>query len=47
MVKGTRLAAEFIVDLLTEGWSEETILKSYPGLTSEDVRACLAYASAT
>jgi uncharacterized protein (DUF433 family) len=46
VVKGTRLAVEFIIELLAQGWSEEEILKNYPGLTSEDIRACLAYASA-
>jgi uncharacterized protein (DUF433 family) len=46
VIKGTRLAVEFIVDLLAQGWSERDILDSYPGLTQEDIRACLAYASA-
>jgi uncharacterized protein (DUF433 family) len=46
VVRGTRLAVEFIVDLLAQGWSETDILTNYPGLTSEDIRACLAYASA-
>ena len=46
VVKGTRLAVEFIVDLLAEGWSEADILRNYPGLTHKDVQACLAYASA-
>jgi uncharacterized protein (DUF433 family) len=46
VVKGTRLAVEFIIDLLALGWSEADILKNYPGLTTEDIRACLAYASA-
>jgi len=45
VVKGTRLAVEFIVDLLAQGWSEDNILRNYPGLTVEDVRACLSYAS--
>lgn len=44
VVKGTRLSVEFIVDLLAEGWTEAQILEQYPGLTSEDVHACLAYA---
>ena len=44
VVKGTRLAVEFVVGLLAEGWSEEDILSSYPGLTVEDIRACLSYA---
>lgn len=46
VVKGTRLAVEFIVDLLGQGWSEADILESYPGLTREDIQACLQYASA-
>ncbi len=45
IVKGTRLAVEFVVDLLAQGWTEGDILKNYPGLTHEDVLACLAYAS--
>jgi uncharacterized protein (DUF433 family) len=46
VVKGTRLAVEFIVDLLAQGWIEGDILQNYPGITSEDIRACLQYASA-
>jgi uncharacterized protein (DUF433 family) len=46
-VKGTRLAVEFIIDLLAEGWSESDILSNYPGLTTQDIQACLAYASWT
>jgi uncharacterized protein (DUF433 family) len=45
VVKGTRLAVEFIIELLANGWTEEQVLDSYPGLTHEDVLACLAYAS--
>jgi uncharacterized protein (DUF433 family) len=45
VIKGTRLAVEFIVDLLAQGWTEEEILRNYPGLTREDIRACLQYAS--
>ncbi len=46
VVKGTRLAVEFIVDLLAQGWSEEEVVRNYPGLRYEDIQACLAYASA-
>ncbi len=45
VVKGTRLAVEFIVDLLAQGWSEADLLRNYPGLTHEDIQACLSYAS--
>ena len=44
IVRGTRLAVEFVVGLLSEGWAEAEILRNYPGLTHEDVLACLAYA---
>ncbi len=47
VVKGTRLAVEFIIDLLAQGWTEEEILSNYPGLTHQDILACLAYASDT
>ncbi len=46
IVKGTRLAVEFIIELLAQGWSEADILENYPGLTREDIQACLKYASA-
>src|SRR5947209_9696841 len=44
VVKGTRLAVEFVIDLLAQGWTEADVLKNYPGLTREDILACLAYA---
>jgi uncharacterized protein (DUF433 family) len=46
VIKGTRLAVEFVVDLLAQGWSENDILRNYPGLSANDIRACLQYASA-
>jgi uncharacterized protein (DUF433 family) len=45
VVRGTRLAVEFIIELLAQGWSHEEILQNYPGLTQEDILACLGYAS--
>ena len=45
IVKGTRLAVEFVIDLLAQGWSEQEILKNYPGLEREDISACLRYAT--
>ena len=46
VIKGTRLAVEFIIELLAEGWSHDDIIQNYPGITPEDVQACLGYASA-
>ncbi len=45
VVKGTRIAVELVVDLMAKGWTQEQILDSYPNLTTEDLHACLAYAS--
>jgi uncharacterized protein (DUF433 family) len=45
VIRGTRVAVEFILDLLAAGQSESEILSNYPGLTREDILACLSYAS--
>ena len=45
VVRGRRIAVEMVVELLAAGWSHAQILASYPHLTEEDIRACLAYAS--
>jgi uncharacterized protein (DUF433 family) len=45
IIKGTRLAVEFILELLAEGWTPERILGSYPQLRDEDIRASLLYSA--
>jgi uncharacterized protein (DUF433 family) len=45
VVHGTRLAVEFILELLAAGQSKTEVLANYPGLTRDDILACLAYAS--
>lgn len=47
VIKGTRIAVEFVIDLLAQGWAEPEILGNYPGLTHEDILACLKYAGET
>jgi uncharacterized protein (DUF433 family) len=42
VIKGSRLAVEFIVELLAEEWNYSQILKSYPQLTEEDIRTALS-----
>lgn len=42
-IKGTRVLVTAILDNLVAGVSEEDILKSYPTLTRDDIRAALAY----
>jgi uncharacterized protein (DUF433 family) len=47
VIKGTRIAVEFILDLLAEGWTHDDILRNHPSLTSGDLHAALHYAAET
>jgi len=44
VVQGTRLSVEFVIGLMAEGWREPDIIANYPGLSHDDLIACLAYA---
>ncbi len=44
-IRGTRLAVDFLLDLLGGGWTVAEILENYPGLTETELRACLSYAA--
>jgi uncharacterized protein (DUF433 family) len=44
VIAGTRIAVEFVVDLLASGWSHDQILANYPRLSEHDILACLQYA---
>ena len=45
VIKGTRLTVDYILNLLAHGASWEEILEEYNGLTQEDIRACLLFAT--
>ena len=45
IIRGTRITVESIIDLLAQGWSTDETLRNYPGLSLEDIQACLSYAS--
>ena len=45
IIKNTRIAVEFVVDLLGRGWTTEQKLDEYDHLTKDDIQACFAYAS--
>ena len=45
VVKGTRLSVEHLVGLLAQGWPEADVIDAYPGITREDLLACLKYAA--
>lgn len=42
-VRGHRIWVSLILDLLADGVSERDILTNYPGLTAEDIRACIEF----
>lgn len=44
-IKGTRIMVSIILDYLKAGESYETILKQYPPLKEEDIRATISYAA--
>jgi len=45
VIRGTRIPVYLILELLAAGVSVKGILKEYPELTRDDVRAALKYAS--
>ena len=40
-----RITVYDVLEYLASGMSEEQILKDFPYLTREDIRACLSYAA--
>lgn len=45
IVRGTRITVGDVLEYLASGMREEEILKDFPQLTLDDIRACLAYAA--
>ena len=45
VVRGTRLAVDFLLGLFAAGWTAEQVLAGYPQLTPEALRAVFAYAA--
>lgn len=43
VIKGTRISVEFILELLSNGWSYERILGEYPQLKKKDILAAIQY----
>ena len=44
-IRGHRIWVSLILDLLASGESFESILAHYPGISREDIQACIAYGS--
>ncbi|MCH9647867.1 MAG: DUF433 domain-containing protein [Deltaproteobacteria bacterium] len=47
ILQGTRLAVDFILGLLAEGWTVEEILENYPAVSPEALQAVFAFAAET
>ncbi len=45
IIKGTRISVELVIGLLAQGWTQAEVLENYPGLSREDILACLGYAA--
>jgi len=44
-VRGLRITVYEVLEYLASGMSEAEILRDFPDLTREDIRACLAFAA--
>jgi len=45
VIRGSRLAVDFVLNLMAHGATEQEILDEYAGLTTEDIRACFLFAT--
>jgi uncharacterized protein (DUF433 family) len=44
-IRGLRITVYDVLDYLASGMKEDEILRDFPDLTKEDLRACLAFAA--
>lgn len=44
-IRGLRITVYDVLDYLASGMAIEEILRDFPDLTEEDIRACLAFAA--
>ena len=44
-VRGMRITVSDVLGYLASGMSEQEIVEDFPELTSEDIKACLAFAA--
>ena len=47
VVRGTRLAVDFLLGLFAARWTELQVRENYPQLTPESLRAAFAFAAET
>jgi uncharacterized protein (DUF433 family) len=44
-IRGTRMTVTDVLEYLASGMTPEEVLEDFPDLTTEDIRACLAFAA--
>ena len=44
-IRGLRITVYDVLEYLASGMTEDEILKDFPDLTREDIKACLAFAA--
>jgi uncharacterized protein (DUF433 family) len=44
-IRGLRITVSEVLEYMASGMSEDEILRDFPDLTREDIRACLAFAA--
>jgi uncharacterized protein (DUF433 family) len=44
-IRGTRMSVTDVLEYLAGGMAQEELLAEFPDLTTEDIRACLAFAA--
>jgi len=44
-IRGLRITVSEVLEYLASGMTEDEILRDFPDLTQEDIRACLAFAA--
>ena len=44
-IRGLRITVSEVLEYLASGMTEDEILRDFPDLTREDIRACLAFAA--
>lgn len=47
VIRGTRVTLRTVLASLAEGDSQESLIKEFPTLTEEDIRAVIAFAAAS
>ncbi len=45
IIKGTRLSVEYVLDMIAAGVGDAEVLANHPRLSTDGLRACIAYAA--